>query len=154
MSKPPVKALAEFSEVLLIIRSGRAKAFEAVNLALMETYWTVGAYLSRKVGEAGWGKSVVLQLASWLQVHAPEAKGFSAQNLWRMKQFYEVFSADKILSVVPRVLSWRQLQPLCRAALDARRQISRWCGAARTGGDADSPRGSTHVHRRYCMVRA
>lgn len=106
MSKPPVKALAEFSEVLLIIRSGRAKAFEAVNLALMETYWTVGAYLSRKVGEAGWGKSVVLQLASWLQVHAPEAKGFSAQNLWRMKQFYEVFSADEKLSAVPRVLSW------------------------------------------------
>ena len=104
MSKPPVNALAEFSEVLLIIRGGEANAFEAVNLALMETYWAVGSDVRRKIAEVGWGKSVVLQLASWLHVQAPEAKGFSAQNLWRMKQLHEAFSADKILSALPRVL--------------------------------------------------
>ena len=97
---------AEFAEVRQIIQSGRAKAFEAVNLALMETYWAVGAYLSNKVFESGWGKSVVRDLANWLQLQAPEARGYSAQNLWRMKQFYSVFSADGKLSALPRVLSW------------------------------------------------
>ena len=106
MSKQPLKSSSEFAEVLHIIRGGRAKAFEAVNVALMETYWAVGAYLCRKVAESGWGKGVVLDLAGWLQAQAPEVKGFSAQNLWRMKQFYEVFSADEKLSAVPRVLSW------------------------------------------------
>ena len=43
---------SEFSEVLGIIQTGRAKAYEAVNIALIETYWAVGAHLSRKVAEA------------------------------------------------------------------------------------------------------
>ncbi|MBQ7997165.1 MAG: hypothetical protein IJ249_05800 [Paludibacteraceae bacterium] len=34
---------------------------------------------------------------------APELKGFSAQNLWRMKQFYETYrNADKKLSPLVR----------------------------------------------------
>lgn len=95
-----------FDEVLRIIQAGRAQAFEAVNLVLMETYWAVGQHLHQKVAEAGWGKGLVKALADWLQIHAPDAKGFSSQNLWRMKQFFEVFSADEKLSALPRVLSW------------------------------------------------
>lgn len=97
---------AEFPEILTIITEGRSRALQAVNVALTETYWAVGAYLSRKVNESGWGKGVVLQLAEWLLINAPEIKGFSAQNLWRMKQFYDVYSADEKLSALPRVLSW------------------------------------------------
>jgi hypothetical protein len=33
---------AEFTEILGIIQAGRAKAFEAVNVALIETYWSIG----------------------------------------------------------------------------------------------------------------
>jgi predicted nuclease of restriction endonuclease-like (RecB) superfamily len=106
MSKKVTAATEDFSEVLRIIRTGRAKAFEAVNVALMDTYWAVGGWLSRKVAQAGWGKGVVKELAGWIQAQAPEIKGFSAQNLWRMKQFYEEFSADPKLSAMPRVLSW------------------------------------------------
>ena len=50
---------AEFMEILGIIHSGRSKAFEAVNVALIETYWAIGEQLSRKVSDAGWGKGVV-----------------------------------------------------------------------------------------------
>jgi hypothetical protein len=48
MSLKPVKNTAEFSEVLGIIRAGRAKAFDAVNVALIETYWAVGKHLSAR----------------------------------------------------------------------------------------------------------
>lgn len=96
----------EFPEILAIIQEGRSRAFQAVNVALTETYWAVGGYLSRKVTESGWGKGVVVELAAWLSVNAPEVRGFSAQNLWRMKQFFDVYSADEKLSALPRVLSW------------------------------------------------
>ena len=106
MSKKLVPAQAAFNDVLQIIHAGRAKAFEAVNTALMETYWAVGAYLSNKVAGGGWGKSVVSELAAWLLATAPDAKGFSASNLWRMKQFYETWSDQPKLATALRELSW------------------------------------------------
>lgn len=106
MSKKPAITPAEFADVLQIIQSGRAKAFEAVNVALIETYWAVGAYLSQKVAAATWGKGVVTELALWLLATAPDLKGFSASNLWRMKQFYETWSAQPKLATALRELSW------------------------------------------------
>ena len=55
---------SEFSQVLGIIRAGRAKAYEAVNVALIDTYWAVGAHLSEQVAKAGWGKGVVKELSA------------------------------------------------------------------------------------------
>jgi hypothetical protein len=88
MSTKLAKKDSEFSEVLGIIRAGRAKAYEAVNVALIETYWAVGAHLSQKVAEASWGKWIVKELSDWLLIQAPDLKGFSASNLWRMSEFY------------------------------------------------------------------
>ena len=64
MSMKPVQHAAEFAEILRIIHAGQARAFEAVNVALIDTYWAVGAHLSRKVSEAGWGKGIVQELAT------------------------------------------------------------------------------------------
>jgi predicted nuclease of restriction endonuclease-like (RecB) superfamily len=106
MSLKPVKHAAEFAEILRIIHGGRARAFEAVNVALIDTYWAVGAHLSRKVSEAGWGKGIVQELATWLAAQVPDLKGFSSSNLWRMKQFYEVYQDDENLAPLVRQLSW------------------------------------------------
>lgn len=106
MRTPKKSHNAAFPEILSIIKQGRGRALQAVNNALVETYWAVGCYLSRKVAESGWGKSIVMELADWLLLNAPDVRGFSAQNLWRMKQFYEEYSADEKLSALPRVLSW------------------------------------------------
>lgn len=70
------KHSAEFVQILGIIQAGRAKAFEAVNVALIETYWAVGEQLSLRVAGADWGKGVVKELAAWLGTEAPELKGF------------------------------------------------------------------------------
>jgi predicted nuclease of restriction endonuclease-like (RecB) superfamily len=106
MNAKLVKKDSEFSEVLCIIRAGRAKAYKAVNVSLIDTYWAVGDHLSRKVAEAGWGKGVVKELADWLLAQAPDLKGFSASNLWRMKQFYETYADSPKLAPLVRVLSW------------------------------------------------
>jgi predicted nuclease of restriction endonuclease-like (RecB) superfamily len=106
MSLKPVQRSGEFTEILGIIQAGRAKAFEAVNLALIETYWSIGEQLSRKVAEAGWGKGIVKELADWLGKQAPDLKGYSASNLWRMKQFYETYVELPKLATLLRELSW------------------------------------------------
>ena len=106
MSTKLAKRDSEFYEVLGIIRAGRARAYEVVNVALIETYWAVGAHLSRKVAEASWGKGIVKELADWLGTQAPDLKGFSASNLWRMKQFYEIYRDDAKLAPLVRVLPW------------------------------------------------
>jgi predicted nuclease of restriction endonuclease-like (RecB) superfamily len=108
MSTKLIKKDSEFSEVLSIIRAGRAKAYKAVNVALIDTYWAVGEHLSRKVVEAGWGKGVVKELSDWLLSRSPDLKGFSASNLWRMKQFYETYADPPKLAAVLRVLPWTQ----------------------------------------------
>jgi len=104
MSLKRMKYSGEFAEVLGIIRAGGAKAFMAINVAMIDTYWAVGELLSNKVANAGWGKGVVEELARWLAAQAPELKGFSASNLWRMRQFYEVYRDDKALAPLVREL--------------------------------------------------
>lgn len=91
-----------FTEVVGIIREARQKAFHAVNTTLIDLYWQVGEYLSLKVNDAGWGRAVVRQLADHIRKTDPDSKGFSAQNLWRMKQFYETYWERKKLSPLAR----------------------------------------------------
>lgn len=106
MSNLPGKPTHDFSSILQIIQEGRSRALQAVNVALVETYWTVGGYLSQQVISAGWGQGVVRELARWLQDQSPDLKGYSAQNLWRMKQFFEAYPTQEKLSALPRELSW------------------------------------------------
>lgn len=42
----------------------------------------------------------------FLQRHYPSSKGFSAQNIWRMKQFYETYHGNEKLSPLVREISW------------------------------------------------
>ena len=41
-------------------------------------------------------------------------KGFSPQNIWRMKQFYETYAENEKLSTMSREISWskRSWRPL------------------------------------------
>lgn len=105
--KVPTKQAA-FKAIRELIQQGRERAVNQANSALIDTYWKVGAYLSQRVADAGWGKGVVEELAQWL-AQKMGSRGFSAPNLWRMKQFYEAYHADPILSSLMRELSWTQL---------------------------------------------
>ncbi len=103
---PTKLAVTDFNKVLEIIQKGKYQAVHAVNITLIETYWQVGQYLSLKVADDGWGKGIVRELSIWIAEKAPDIKGFSAQNLWRMKQFYELYHGNEKLSALLRELSW------------------------------------------------
>lgn len=109
---PPARDLVnhlevkDFPHVLELIRAARERTFRSANLELIGLYWSVGQYLSRKVAEAGWGRGTVQQLAEWLAAREPGIRGFSASNLWRMRQLFEAYMGDDKLAPLVRELPW------------------------------------------------
>ena len=48
-----------FTEIVTMIRKARQRAFHAVNTTLIDLYWKVGEYISRKVESAKWGQQQI-----------------------------------------------------------------------------------------------
>ena len=97
----------QFDEVVHLIRDTRTQMLSMANTALIDLYWQLGAFLSNKIESSQWGEGVIKQLAEYIARTSPDLKGFSAQNLWRMKQFYETYrAADEKLSPLVREISW------------------------------------------------
>ena len=78
MSREVAHSLEHFDEVIHIIDNARSRAMKAVNAELIQMYWEIGAYVSGRVKDGGWGKSVVADFSEFLQAHYPGTKGFSA----------------------------------------------------------------------------
>ncbi|WP_339464080.1 MULTISPECIES: PDDEXK nuclease domain-containing protein [unclassified Pseudomonas] len=95
-----------FNEVLALINSARHQAMQTVNTQLIELYWQVGAHISRKIERAEWGDSVVGQLAEHLALTQPGLRGFTRSNLFRMRQFYEIYRGEEKVAPLARQLSW------------------------------------------------
>ncbi len=106
MNLPSNPNIEYFSQVLSVIQQAKSRALSTVNQQLLELYWQIGEYLSLKVVKQGWGQGTVKELAKWLAEREPNLRGFSAQNLWRMRQFYEAYVDQPKLSALVRVLSW------------------------------------------------
>ncbi len=96
----------QFGEVVHLIKKARLNALRSVNQELIELYRQIGSYISARVECEEWGKGVVTQLAVHLRERLPDSTGYSSQNLWRMKQFYEVYRKYPKLSTLLRELGW------------------------------------------------
>lgn len=106
MSKELTLRMGQFDEIITIIDNARTRPLKAVNAELIQMYWEIGAYVSERVKDGGWGKSIVADFSAFLQSHYPTVKGFSAQNIWRMKQFYETYCDNEKLSPLVREIPW------------------------------------------------
>lgn len=113
-----------FVEVAELILHSRERALQTVNTALIDLYWQIGAYISRKLESAAWGEGVVKQLADYLARQHPDLKGFTRPNLFRMRQFYETYRADEKVSPLVRQLPWtHNLLILSRSKLPEEREF-------------------------------
>jgi predicted nuclease of restriction endonuclease-like (RecB) superfamily len=99
-------ASADFDAVLQLIDAARVRAVTAVNTTLIELYWSIGEFITAKISREGWGQGTVKALAEYIQQKQPNARGFSASNLWRMKQFFETYRHQPELATVLRELPW------------------------------------------------
>ena len=102
----PAAHESSFRQVVSLIQRARRRAFQAVNTELIDLYWQVGEYISRRIDNDGWGKNTVMALANFIRRNEPGARGFSAQNLWRMRQFFETWRGFTKLSALLRELPW------------------------------------------------
>jgi predicted nuclease of restriction endonuclease-like (RecB) superfamily len=59
--------------------------------------WDIGREIVLKQQTAGWGDAVVERLAADLRSAFPNTPGFSANNVWLMRQFYTEYSTPEFL---------------------------------------------------------
>lgn len=120
-----------FAEVVGMIQTTRQNVIRVANTALIDLYWKVGEYLSKKIASAEWGDGVVRQLASYINHNFPDIKGFSDKNLWRMKQFYETYAEDtEKLSTLLRQISWshnRLIMSRCKSKAEREFYLLKAC---------------------------
>ncbi|SER81338.1 Protein of unknown function [Butyrivibrio fibrisolvens] len=69
-------------------------------------YWNIGEYVSNKAVSDGWGKSTVKALSDYILSKEPGIRGYSSQNIWSMKQFYETYRDHPELSSLLRENTW------------------------------------------------
>ena len=95
-----------FTDIIQLIKQSRENAIRSVNTELINLYWKIGEYISKKIEQSEWGDSIVADLANFIQINEPDVKGFSDKNIWRMKQFYEIYKDYPKLSSFVRETSW------------------------------------------------
>lgn len=116
--------LADFDEVVRLIDAARRRAMAAVNQGLIDLYWEIGEHISNKVAAAGWGQGTVEALAEHIRRRQPNARGYSASNLWRMMQFYETYRGQPKLATLLREVSWsHNLAIMSRSKRDEEREF-------------------------------
>ena len=84
--------------------NAQRKVYTAVNNSMVQAYWEIGEQIYKACGEndrAEYGKNLLQYLSSKLTDEF--GKGFSVQNLRRMRQFYLAFP---IRSTLLSELGW------------------------------------------------
>lgn len=96
-----------------ILSQGRRQALQAVNATMVQTYWQVGREIveeeQRGADRAEYGARLIETLAR--QLTNEFGKGFTARNLWFMRDVYQAFP---ILNALRTELSWTHYRLLAR----------------------------------------
>ncbi len=98
-----VKFVVEIKER---IKQAQYDALKTVNNQLISLCWDIGKMIVEKQKQFNWGKSIVENLSLELQNEFPGIKGFSAPNLWRMRNFFINYSDNLILAPLVREIAW------------------------------------------------
>lgn len=88
------------------IRSAQLDALRLVNREQISLYLDIGRMIVERQQGDTWGKAIVGNLARDLREEFPGSNGFSAANLWRMKNFYEAYGASEKLAPLVREIGW------------------------------------------------
>jgi len=88
------------------IYQAQLRAMQAVNRELLNLYSDIGKSIVEKQENLGWGKSIVENLSWDLQKEFPGIKGFSVDNLWRMRKFYLTYMENEKLAPLVQEIGW------------------------------------------------
>jgi len=112
--------------ILTKIQQTRYEMLMSASKQTLLLYWDIGKMVSEKMQSAGWGQSVVEQLAKDLQTEFPGVRGFSARNIRSMKRFAEFYAQFGISATAVAELE----TPLISAHTEAEIQSDKNCATA------------------------
>ena len=91
-----------FNDVAGLIDTARRSAARSVNAVMTAAYWLVGRYIVEfeQAGDerAEYRTALIERLATDLAKRF--GRGFSRQNIWQMRLFYQTYPAERILQTV------------------------------------------------------
>jgi predicted nuclease of restriction endonuclease-like (RecB) superfamily len=100
--------LAFLKEIKVKIAKARIAAYKNLNKGLIELYRDIGKSIVEKQQKHGWGKRIVERLSDDLRKEFHDVKGYSAQNLWYMRQFYLAYKDFPNLQQAVGEIPWGQ----------------------------------------------
>ncbi|RBQ10255.1 PDDEXK nuclease domain-containing protein [Pedobacter miscanthi] len=100
MDNPIKNITTDFEHIILLITEARNRVYTKANAELVMLYFNVGQIVSEKVANGNWGDRTVNDLADYIIKRQPFLKGFNRRGLYRMKQFYEMYSDEGIVSAL------------------------------------------------------
>ena len=77
-----------FKAVIDTINSAKYNAYKSLNKYHIGQNFELGKLIVKNQEKNNWGKSIVDTLSRDINKTVDGAKGYSPQNLWRMRQFY------------------------------------------------------------------
>jgi predicted nuclease of restriction endonuclease-like (RecB) superfamily len=110
------KALLQ--EIKQRVYKAQYEALKVVNKELIALYWDIGRSIVERQEKYGWGKSIVENLAKDLQAEFPGISGYSADNLWRMRKFYQHFKDNQKLAPLVQEISWTKIIVIMESCKD------------------------------------
>ena len=96
------------NEIKERITSARIKASQAINKELIQLYWDIGKMIVLRQKNFGWGQGIVDKLAADLSLENGIKEGFSANNLWRIRNFYLSYYRHPKLAQLVQEIPWGQ----------------------------------------------
>jgi hypothetical protein len=96
------------NDVKELIHKKQYHVLKIMNAETINLYWEIGEEIYRQQEINGWGKSIVKILSKELQKEFPGAKGYSAANLWRMRNFYLSYRNSEKLAPLVRERNCRR----------------------------------------------
>lgn len=100
------------------IHKTQYEALKIVNKQLVNLYWDIGCDIFLRQNENGWGKAIVEDLSLKLKNEFPNSTGYSARNLWRMRNFYLKFQQRENLPPLVAEISWTKIYVILEKCKD------------------------------------
>lgn len=97
-----------FEEVIETINSSRYQAYKSLNRFHIGQNFEIGRIIVESQEKNKWGESIVDTLSKGIKKQIDGVKGFSPQNLWRMRQFYLVYKEKEDLLELALKIPWGQ----------------------------------------------
>jgi len=97
-----------FQGIVTVIKLSRIEAASSANEIIGEMYFNIGKMITEKQDAYGWGKSIVEKLSVDLSNLLDGREGYSPQNLWYMRQFYQEYKDYPELHKLTLSVPWGQ----------------------------------------------